>query len=79
MNIFIGNLSEKMEENNLLQIFGQFGAVKTAKIVKDSYTGKFRGFGFVEMAIESEGLNAIKYLNNKSFFGKRIMVNRREE
>lgn len=79
MNIFIGNLSDKVEESNLFNIFSEFGLVKTAKVVKDSYTGKFRGFGFVEMIAESEGLNAIKFLNNKSFFGKRIMVNRREE
>ncbi|HYG37254.1 MAG TPA: RNA-binding protein [Cytophagales bacterium] len=79
MNIFIGNLSKQMDENNLHKIFTEFGLVNSVKVVKDSYTGKFRGFGFVEMVSEEDALNAIKSLNNKSFFGKRIMVNRRED
>ena len=79
MNIFIGNLSHEINEMNLMDIFKEFGLVNSVKVVKDSYTGKFRGFGFVEMFSESDGLNAIKNLNNKMFLGKRLMVNRREE
>ncbi len=76
MNIFIGNLSDKMEESNLLHIFSQFGLVKKAKVVKDSYTGKFRGFGFVEMSSEDEELAAIEALDGAEWMGRDLKVNK---
>jgi cold-inducible RNA-binding protein len=78
MNIFVGNLSDQFSEFTLMELFQQFGLVRSVKVVKDSYGGNFRGFGFVEMISESDAINAIKRLNNKSYFGKRIMVNKRE-
>ena len=79
MNIFIGNISQQLDEVSLQEIFGQFGLVSSVKIVKGSFTGAFRGFGFVEMFSETEGLNAIRSLNNKMVLGKRLKINRRED
>jgi RNA recognition motif-containing protein len=78
MNIFVGNLSEEFSEYSLSALFQEFGLVRSVKVVKDSYGGIFKVFGFVEMFSESDAINAIKRLNNKPFFGKRIMVNKRE-
>jgi len=75
---FLGNLSEEFSEFSLTELFQQFGLVRSVKVVKDSYGGIFKVFGFVEMFSESDAVDAIKRLNNKPFFGKRIMVNKRE-
>ena len=78
MNIFVGNLSHDMDERGLHAIFQEFGMVKSVNLIKDDYTHRPRGFAFVEMFLDSEGMEAIKVLNNKTFLGKRIVVNKRE-
>jgi RNA recognition motif-containing protein len=75
MNIYVGNLPYSMEDGDLRQMFEEFGAVDTASVVKDKFTGRSRGFGFVEMS-EGDGANrAIEAMNGRSFNGRNLVVN----
>jgi RNA recognition motif-containing protein len=78
MNIYIGNLSFSTTEEALKSLFDEFGNVETAKVIKDNYTGRSKGFGFVEMPDNSEADKAIKALNGKLIDGKNIKVNQAE-
>jgi RNA recognition motif-containing protein len=75
MNIYVGNLSYNVSEENLRQAFEAFGQVSSATIVKDKYNGQSRGFGFVEMPDQAEAQAAIKNLNGKELLGKQMNVN----
>ncbi len=75
MNIYVGNLSFQMTEAELSTLFGQFGAVVSAKIIRDRETGRSRGFGFVEMADKDAGDTAIKELNGADNGGRTLKVN----
>lgn len=75
MNIFIGNLSSQTTENQLQSLFAEYGAVKSVKIINDSYTGRPRGFAFVEMQEREAGENAVAKLNNTSLNAQPIVVN----
>jgi RNA recognition motif-containing protein len=75
MNIYVGNLSYDVSEENLRQTFEPFGQVASATIVKDRYSGQPRGFGFVEMPNREEAQEAIKNLNGKELQGRQINVN----
>jgi len=75
MNIYVGNLSYDATEENLRQAFAAFGQVSSATIVKDKYSGRPRGFGFVEMPDQAEAQAAIKSLNGKELLGKQMSVN----
>jgi len=75
MNIYVGNLSYDVSEENLRQAFEAFGQVSSATIVKDKYSGQPRGFGFVEMPNQAEAQEAIKSLNGKELLGKQMSVN----
>jgi cold-inducible RNA-binding protein len=75
MNIFIGNLSNELTEEDLKQAFATFGEVESVKIIKDKYTNRSKGFGFVEMASKAQGQSAIDGLNGKELKGKAINVN----
>ncbi len=75
MNLYVGNLSYTMSEGELSNTFGEYGEVTSARLVMDRETGRPRGFGFVEMADKSAGLNAIDALHNKEINGRRIVVN----
>jgi RNA recognition motif-containing protein len=75
MNIYVGNLSYNVSEENLRQAFEPFGQVSSATIVKDKYSGQPRGFGFVEMPDRAEAQEAIKSLNGKELLGKQMSVN----
>jgi len=74
MNIYVGNLSPDVKDENLREAFESFGEVTSAKVIKDKYTGESRGFGFVEMATQSQAETAIKSLNGKELQGKQISV-----
>jgi RNA recognition motif-containing protein len=74
MNIYVANLSYDVNDNDLRELFSQFGNVSSAKIINDRDTGRSRGFGFVEMPEREEALNAINELNNSSHEGKNISV-----
>lgn len=75
MNIYVGNLSFKTTERELQELFESFGEVNSAKIITDSYTGKSRGFGFVEMPNRDEALAAIAGTNGKDLGGNVLTVN----
>ncbi|NOZ22415.1 MAG: RNA-binding protein [Planctomycetes bacterium] len=74
-NIYCGNLSYSCTEDELRQLFEQFGKVQSAKVIMDRDTGRARGFGFVEMEVESEADQAIESLNGTDFGGRNIIVN----
>jgi RNA recognition motif-containing protein len=74
MNIYVGNVSYDVSEENLRQVFEAFGQVSSARVIKDKYNGQSRGFGFVEMSVQSQAQTAIKSLNGKELMGKQISV-----
>jgi|GEM_PF-75687 len=75
MNIYVGNLSFDVTEENLQTAFSAFGQVSSATIVKDKYSGQPRGFGFVEMPDANEARTAIANLNGKELNGRQMNVN----
>jgi RNA recognition motif-containing protein len=75
MNIYVGNLSYGMSEDELRDAFGAFGAVSSVKILMDRETGRSRGFGFVEMPNQSEAETAIAQLNGKDVGGRALRIN----
>lgn len=78
MNIFVAKLSFKTHDDSLLQLFEEFGEVVSAKVIIDKFTGKSKGFGFVEMANEDDGREAIHQLNDTEFDGHTIVVKKAE-
>jgi RNA recognition motif-containing protein len=75
MKIYVGNLPYEVTEEELRQEFGTFGEVTSVNIITDKYTGRPRGFGFVEMATVSEGQAAIAGLNGKALQDQTLNVN----
>lgn len=75
MNIYVGNLSFDTSERELESAFAAYGAVSTARLATDRDTGRARGFGFVEMANQSEAQAAITGLNGKELQGRTLTVN----
>ena len=75
MNIYVGNLSYDMTEDDLRRAFEEFGTVESVKIIMDRYSGRSKGFGFVEMPSDEEAKKAIEGLNGKSLMGREIRVN----
>lgn len=75
MNIYVGNLSWNMSEEDLRSLFEQYGTVSTVKIVKDRETGRSRGFGFVDMPDDNEGQAALTNLYDTEVMGRKIIVN----
>jgi RNA recognition motif-containing protein len=73
--IFVGNFSFNFTEEQLRQLFEPFGAVDSASVVTDRDTGRSRGFGFVEMANDTEASAAIEALNGKDSGGRALTVN----
>ena len=74
-NIFVGNLDFSATEDEVRALFEEFGAVERAAIVKDRDTGRSRGFGFVEMTVNSEADSAISALNGRELNGRPLKVN----
>jgi RNA recognition motif-containing protein len=74
MNIFVSNLSFRLDEESLKQLFQNFGEVSSCKIVTDKFTGRSRGFGFVEMSNDEDGQKAIDGLHEKDVDGRNISV-----
>ena len=75
MNIYVGNLNYNAVEDELQELFENYGKVNSVKIITDKYSGKSKGFGFIEMDIEDEAKAAISELNNTDFKGRNIVVN----
>ena len=74
MNIYVGNLSYELTEEELQEAFEAFGQVESVKIIKDAYTGRSRGFGFVEMD-DDAARAAIEALNGYEMDGRDLNVN----
>jgi cold-inducible RNA-binding protein len=75
MNIYVGNLSNEVTEEDLRKAFEAFGQVESVKIIKDNYSGRSKGFGFIEMTDNAGGQSAIDNLNGKEIKGRSIKVN----
>jgi len=76
MNIYVGNLSYEVTEEDLKEAFEVFGEVEIVKVLKDNYTGRSKGFGFVEMTNKADAQSAISGLNDKELKGRTLKVNR---
>jgi len=75
MNIYVGNLSYEATEEDLQQAFEGFGQVESVNIIKDKYSGRSKGFGFVEMPAKDEAQSAINDLNDTELKGRTLKVN----
>jgi RNA recognition motif-containing protein len=75
VNIYVGNLSFDCQDEDLRQLFSAHGQVDSARVIADKFTGKSRGFGFVEMPNDAEAQAAIAAVNGKEFKGREISVN----
>ena len=78
MNIFVGSLPFSIEEADLRESFEAYGAVDSVKIITDKFTGRSKGFGFVEMPNDAEAQKAIDELNGATVQGRAIVVNKSE-
>ena len=74
MNIFVAQLDYAIQESKLQDLFEQFGEVSSVKIIMDKFTGRSKGFGFIEMPDDSEAQAAINELNGKEVEGRAIVV-----
>jgi len=74
MNIYVGNLSRNVTEQELRQAFEAFGQVASATVIKDKFSGESKGFGFVEMPATAEAQAAIQGLNGKDLKGRNVNV-----
>src|SRR2546425_7263205 len=72
--LFVGNLSFQATEEDLRELFAQAGTVETVRIITDQFTGRPRGFGFVEMATKEEATKAIEMLNGRLFRDRNLVV-----
>lgn len=75
MNIYVGNLSRDVTEDELKEAFEAFGKITSINIIKDKYSGESRGFGFVEMSSKDEAQSAIDGLNGTELKGQSLNVN----
>ena len=75
MNIYVGNLSYEITDDEVRNIFSPHGEITSVSIIKDKYSGQSKGFGFVEMPNQAEAEEAIKTLNESDLKGRNIKVN----
>lgn len=75
MNIYVGNLPYDVTDDDLRQLFAEFGGVASANVIKDRVTGNSKGFGFVEMNDDGEGQKAIDELNGTELKGRSLKIN----
>ena len=75
MNIYVGNLSYNLTEDDLRALFAEFGDVTSAKLIMDRYTGQSKGFGFVEMSDDGAAQKAVDELNGRDVSGRSLTVN----
>ncbi len=79
MNIFVGSLPFSLSEADLKSHFEKYGTVSSAKIITDKFTGRSKGFGFIEMPDDDQAQQAISGLNGSDINGRSIVVNKAEE
>jgi RNA recognition motif-containing protein len=75
MNIYVGNLPYTVTDEDLRELFAEYGEVSTANVISDKFSGQSKGFGFVEMPTQSEAEEAIKTLNGAEMKGRNLKVN----
>lgn len=75
MNIYVGNLDFKVSESDLEEVFSEFGAVSSCKIITDKFSGRSKGFGFITMDEQDEATKAIEELNGKALKAREMTVN----
>jgi RNA recognition motif-containing protein len=75
MNIYVGNLSPNVNDEDLNGLFSEHGNVSSAKVIRDNYSQQSKGFGFVEMPGQAEAKKAVDTLNSYELKGKKIVVN----
>jgi RNA recognition motif-containing protein len=75
MRIYVGNLNYDANDETLLTLFKEYGQVESAKVITDKYSGRSRGFGFVEMPDSAEAQKAIEALNGQEVDGRTLKVN----
>ena len=75
MNIYVGNISYQASDDDLLEVFEAIGSVDSASIIFDRYSGRSKGFGFVEMPNDEEATRAIEELDGKELLGRPLKVN----
>ena len=75
MNIYCGNISYDTSEDDLRDLFAQYGEVAGVRVIKDRDTGRSKGFGFVDMNNDDEAKEAIEALNEKDFMGRALRIN----
>ena len=75
MNIYLGNIAWSMTEDDIEALFAEFGAVSSVKIITDKYSGRSKGFGFVEMDDDAAAQTAIDALNDSEQQGRNLRVN----
>ena len=75
LKLYVGNLTFDPTEDDLKGLFGKIGAVQSATVIKDKYSDRSKGFGFVEMTNDEEAKKAIEQLNGNDFKGRSIKVN----
>ena len=75
MNIYVGNLPYGMRDDELLNLFSEFGNVKSANVIMDRSSGKSKGFGFVEMDDDGDAEKSIESLNGREISGRELRVN----
>ncbi|WP_336515650.1 RNA-binding protein [Pollutibacter soli] len=74
MNLYVSNLGFGTQDNDLQKLFAEYGNVTSAKVILDKFTGKSRGFGFVEMPDKESAENAIKEIDGKTVDGRQVRV-----
>jgi RNA recognition motif-containing protein len=79
MKIYVGNLSYNVKENELEEVFKEYGEVTSVKVITDKFTGRSKGFAFVEMPNDEEAQNAIKELNEAELASRNLKVNEAQE
>ncbi len=79
MNIYVGNLHYGLTEDDLKEVFGEYGDVESVKIIADKFSGRSKGFGFVDMPNDLEGQKAIDELNDTDLKGRNMKVNQARE
>ncbi|BAY79159.1 RNP-1 like RNA-binding protein (plasmid) [Nostoc linckia NIES-25] len=76
MSIYVGNLSYEVKEDDLRQVFSEYGTVKEVQLPIDRETGRVRGFGFVQMESDAEEAAAIEALDSAEWMGRSLKVNK---
>jgi RNA recognition motif-containing protein len=79
MDIYVGNLAYEVQDDELQEVFAQYGEVESARVLLDRDTGRSRGFGFVKMPNREEAESAIEALNESDFQGRPLRVREAEE